>query len=500
MTVIIDGTTGISPVTASGTSASVDGMTVGRGGGEVSTNTAVGASALGVNSTGSYNSSYGNFSLFYNTASYNTALGANAMVGATGTSTGGFNTAVGSYSLTANTTGANNTAVGLQALQANTTASNNTAVGYQSLYAQTGSAGPNDAFGKQSGYSTTQGYYNASFGNASLYSTTTGYQNTAIGQFALYSNTTASNNTAVGFQAGYSNTTGTGITSLGYQAGYTNGTGNYSTYIGGYAGNVATANGNTCVGYQSGLALSTGTSNTYIGTGSGYLMTTGAKNTIIGGYSGNQGGLDIRTASNYIVLSDGDGNPRAYINQAGFAKFSPTGSVQTQTGSEHEFVCNQQDIVIEFTNQLTSGTPYGQRTRFNGVSPNNTTSYFFNAVDSTTSCYTIWSNGTTSGRSDARLKKNISDATPKLDDICRLQVRNYEWETSNDGSKEIGLIAQEVETVFPNLVVTHDVEKDGDDYKEIKYSVFVPMLLKAVQELKTIVDTQAAEIAKLKAK
>jgi hypothetical protein len=39
------------------------------------------------------------------------------------------------------------------------------------------------------------------------------------------------------------------------------------------------------------------------------LITTGNRNTIIGGYTGNQGGLDIRTASNYIVLSDGDGNP-----------------------------------------------------------------------------------------------------------------------------------------------------------------------------------------------
>ena len=43
-------------------------------------------------------------------------------------------------------------------------------------------------------------------------------------------------------------------------------------------------------------------------------MTTGSANTILGGYSGNQGGLDIRTASNYIVLSDGDGNPRMYNN------------------------------------------------------------------------------------------------------------------------------------------------------------------------------------------
>jgi hypothetical protein len=40
-------------------------------------------------------------------------------------------------------------------------------------------------------------------------------------------------------------------------------------------------------------------------------MTTGSKNTILGGYNGNQGGLDIRTSSNNIVLSDGDGNPQA---------------------------------------------------------------------------------------------------------------------------------------------------------------------------------------------
>ena len=43
------------------------------------------------------------------------------------------------------------------------------------------------------------------------------------------------------------------------------------------------------------------------------MTTTGSKNTILGGYNGNQGGLDIRTASNQIVLSDGDGNPRFYI-------------------------------------------------------------------------------------------------------------------------------------------------------------------------------------------
>jgi hypothetical protein len=44
------------------------------------------------------------------------------------------------------------------------------------------------------------------------------------------------------------------------------------------------------------------------------LVTTGSNNTILGAYNGNQGGLDIRTSSNNIVLSDGDGNPRLYID------------------------------------------------------------------------------------------------------------------------------------------------------------------------------------------
>jgi hypothetical protein len=46
-------------------------------------------------------------------------------------------------------------------------------------------------------------------------------------------------------------------------------------------------------------------------------VTSGNKNTILGAYNGNQGGLDIRTSSNNIVLSDGDGNVRAHCDSSG---------------------------------------------------------------------------------------------------------------------------------------------------------------------------------------
>ena len=38
-------------------------------------------------------------------------------------------------------------------------------------------------------------------------------------------------------------------------------------------------------------------------------MTTGSKNTFLGGYNGNQHGFDLRTSSNNVIISDGDGNP-----------------------------------------------------------------------------------------------------------------------------------------------------------------------------------------------
>jgi hypothetical protein len=199
---------------------------------------------------------------------------------------------------------ATNTAVGASALASITSGGSNTGIGRLALYGTTTGAS-NTTLGNSSAQSNTTGSFNVAVGDNALFSNTTASNNTAVGYQALTANTTASNNTAVGYQAGYSNTAGSRNTFFGYQAGYTsNGSGN---------------SGNTNVGAFSGYSLTTGTDNTFIGGGggSGYFVTTGSKNTIIGGYTGNGGGLDIRTASNYIVLSDGDGNPRGIFDGSG---------------------------------------------------------------------------------------------------------------------------------------------------------------------------------------
>ena len=82
--------------------------------------------------------------------------------------------------------------------------------------------------------------------------------------------------------------------------------------------------------------------------------------------------------------------------------------------------------------------------------------------------------------SDINLKENITPATPKLEEVKQLQVKNFNF-IGND-LKQIGLIAQEVEEIFPGLVDNIETP-EGDELKSVKYSVLVPILIKAIQEL-----------------
>jgi hypothetical protein len=97
--------------------------------------------------------------------------------------------------------------------------------------------------------------------------------------------------------------------------------------------------------------------------------------------------------------------------------------------------------------------------------------------------------------SDVKLKENIVDASPKLADLMQVKVRNYNL--IGDTTKQIGVVAQELETVFPAMVdETPDKDEEGNDLgtttKSVKYSVFVPMLIKAIQELKAEFDAYKA--------
>ena len=127
---------------------------------------------------------------------------------------------------------------------------------------------------------------------------------------------------------------------------------------------------------------------------------------------------------------------------------------------------------------------------------NNTSSYHFWGNTSGVGNWYLYGNGTTSYSSDERLKKNIvTTRNGYIDDLCKLRVVKYNWKNDAEGTpQELGLIAQEVEQVFPNLVQNdiNPVEEGGEIYKQVKQSVLPFMLLKAIQELKAEFDAYKA--------
>jgi hypothetical protein len=99
--------------------------------------------------------------------------------------------------------------------------------------------------------------------------------------------------------------------------------------------------------------------------------------------------------------------------------------------------------------------------------------------------------------SDVKLKENITDATPKLEKLNQVRVVNYNL--IGNETKQLGVIAQELEQVFPSMVdETPDRDSEGNDLgtttKAVKYSVFVPMLIKAIQEQQVIIDALKARL------
>jgi hypothetical protein len=421
-------------------------------------NVGIGENSLSSNSSGSNNVSVGRRALFSNTtASDNSALGFHALYSNT---TGHSNVAMGYAALSVNSTGIRNVAIGMNALDANTTSNDSVAVGWGSLTSNTGAE-------------------NTAVGTTSLESNTSGTGNVAMGYNALSSNTTANNNTAVGYKAMTTSTTASDSTVFGFESLH----------------DLTTGADNAAFGYKSGHSLTTGSFNTFLGDNAGFSMTTGSKNTIIGRYTGNSGGLDIRTADNNIVLSDGDANPRLRIDSSG----------RIQTSQAYG---NNSDGTFNITENLGARACISLRSNASG----NTGNFVLFTSDNGSNAGEITHTGATSisyaATSDYRLKNNVTytfDATTRLK---QLKPARFSWNHDDTNTLIDGFLAHEVQTVVPEAVnrakdavkVWKDgeelpdgvsvgdnkLDEDGNtipDYQTMDMSKMIPLLVKTIQEL-----------------
>ena len=374
---------------------------------------------------------------------------------------------------------ATNTAVGLSALATNSTGSYLIGIGYNALN------------------NPVTGSHSIGIGTSALASLSSGSYNIGIGDYALQANTTASNNTAVGYQAGYAITTANRNTLVGVQAMYQGTTAEANTVIGHSAGNaVTTGSNNTLIGGRSdsgtnngaGFSLTTGGYNNFFGGNAGGLITTGSKNTIIGNYSGNQSSLDIRTSSNYIVLSDGDGNPRGIFNNNGELLINCTSRQAGGTAAYLQIATpttTSNGIVIQDT-----GTTYGTSSDYMVFS--NSSGSFAGTIYHSASTAVIYAL-----TSDKRLKTDDGIATD-VSYLDKTVVHDFTW--TECGTKDRGIFAQdEYENNPRNIQVGKDDLTENGSLKNpwtVNYTGYIPDLIVYCQQLKKqVIDLQTAVTA-----
>ena len=164
------------------------------------------------------------------------------------------------------------------------------------------------------------------------------------------------------------------------------------------------------------------------------------------------------------------------------------------------------DAVCQVTNGNASQTSDGLFTTVATRNTTNNTFYAYGYYNSGAGAFKFRiadsgnatnTNGSYGAFSDIKLKENITDASPKLSDLLKVKIRNYNL--IGQDTKQIGVIAQELEEIFPGLIEESEDFKEveitdengntkkqkqslGTKTKSVKYSVFVPMLIKAMQE------------------
>ena len=390
-------------------------------------------------------------------------------------------------------------------------------------------------------------------------SNTSGVGNTFIGSGSGASNTTANWNTFVGSSAGSGTTTGLNNAFIGHQAGFLNSTGNNNVFFGSFAGNNnTTGEGNVIMGFNSGTSNTTGSNNILIGrstnTNAANLtnataiganarvdasnsMVLGSVNGINGATSNTRVGIGITapsTATKLHVENNSDrwigtfsstttgtgtsaigivgasrGASRANIGVIGEAahpvSFFSALNILGLFGPSHNVgvVGRAQGAVINIAGLFEAGE-----------CPSNAINYgLYASARKSCNNYAVaagYFNGpiiATEGfsPSDIQFKDSLVELRDALYYIKRLLPSRFVYKNSSFPSLElpygnqIGLIAQNIDTVLPNLVsgfvqpplydTAGTLIADSIHFKAVNYTGLIPIAIAGIQEQQAQLDS-----------
>lgn len=414
--------------------------------------------------TGTENSSLGAFSLQnLTTGSYNVALGSYAMQMS---KTGDANIAIGSSSM-GNTEGTCNVAIGVNALLGNKNVTDgntlgkiqgNVAIGYNSLIS---------AHNETSGAANDNGSFNVGIGANTMTKIVSGTENVAIGNGAMKNFGATSNyNTIIGGK------------NLGADG---NNEIMYNTAVGYKAlGNITTGRTNTALGLSALESNTSGTNNTALGNGSLCQNTTGNGNIAIGLAAG-QG---VPASDSYKLYIGGyhDGETFKYNGKEALIYGDMANKKLTVNG---DFTINGSGYIKD----STTGTLHKIVTE----SDLRKLTYMYPAGVTLTNSAYVGVPSTDLIVSDARLKNISGDNTAGLKEITQLKVKNFTYKNDKKKTPHVGVIAQDLQKVFPNSVFQDGLSK----YFKISREEIFWACVNAIKELNEKIQDIVAKIVGL---
>ena len=264
-----------------------------------------------------------------------------------------------------------------------------------------------------------------------------------------------------------------------------------------------------------------------VGTSSDVSGSTDSKLQVI-----SSGGARIALGRDDTSVASGNtiGDIQFYANDQGSQ--DRIGSIRCTASSAHSSTSKPTNLLFETTSS-SSVTPtervridsQGRTNFFSGANvigaktddtAGTSTRLFFGSHSATgtvvggTISFTVFSNGNVQNTnnsygaiSDSKLKENIVDASSQWNDIKDIRVRNYNF-IEGQTHTQLGVVAQEVETVSPGLVSeSPDIDDDGNDLgtvtKSVNYSVLYMKAVKALQEAMDRIETLETKVAALEA-
>jgi len=372
---------------------------------------------------------------------------------------GDYNTVVGYYAGEENS-GEENTFIGSYAGEDNK-GSENTFVGYEA--------------GEEN-----EGRQNVFVGNLSGHRTTGGF-NTFIGYESGFSNLDGGANTFIGFRAGRSNIEGGSNVFFGNSAGYSHERGNGQVFLGPNAG-VSDINGSSSVVIGTGTAAfdTSIQRSVYIGAGAGQLSNSSNADGRSGNiFIGHFAGVD-QTASNRLFIANSAGDSTEALI---YGEFDGAG----KDGVTRMAIIENGNVGIGTTNPARELDVAGDISVDGSV-------YFTNitAGSSTTDLRLDPMGKIVLSSSDIRLKKNISTIPNALSKVLRLRGVQYLWKQDEAAGIQLGVIAQEVKEVVPELV------NEANGLYGVDYSETAGLFIEAIKEQQELIEGQQDEIAALK--